>query len=118
VKNKKGFSMKFLMLALFAVASIVSVNANAKTMLVTEKVCNRGESGTDCVLVTYRVRPPSAPMVVKCSYGEGAEVQCPPAAWGIPAWLQKFNSLFPQQTPAEVEAAQQREIDQYQKAGG
>ncbi len=107
--------MKSFMLALVATASIVSVTANAKTILVTEKVCDRGESGTECVMVTYAVRPPSAPYVVKCSYGDAAEVPCPPKAWGTPAWLRKFNDLFPKQTPAEMEAEYQRQVDQYMR---
>ncbi|CAN5590682.1 hypothetical protein BH10BDE1_BH10BDE1_34850 [soil metagenome] len=111
--------MKFLMLSLVAAASIVSVNANAKTILVTEKVCDRGESGMECQMVTYALRPASAPMVVKCvAQGDVSEVQCAPKAYGVPAWIVRLNNWFGAPTAAESKAAADREVDQYQKAGG
>ena len=98
--------MKFLMLALAAVASIASVSmtastAEAKTVYVTEKVCTGGESGTECQLVTYKVRPASGKVTVAgCQSPELDVTPCAPAANGVPAWLQAFNSWFGNRGPA------------------
>jgi hypothetical protein len=63
--------------------------------LVTVEVCDGGESGTKCRTVTYRVRPPSKPEVVKetCMIGEAGEGPCP-EVYGVPGWLKRLNEAF------------------------
>jgi hypothetical protein len=63
--------------------------------LVTVQVCNDGESGELCRMVTYRIRPKSPPTELKCyvSNGEGGEVPCPEKL-RIPGWLKRLNDSF------------------------
>lgn len=89
------------MLALVAVASFAAVNAEAKTVYVTEKVCDRGESGTQCQMVTYKVRPASGKVTVAgCQSAELDVTPCAPAAYGVPAWIRAFSSWFGTGGPA------------------
>lgn len=94
--------MKFLMLALVAAGSIASVSmAEAKTVYVTEKVCTGGESGTECQMVTYKVRPETGKVTVaSCQSAELEVTACAPAAYGVPAWLQAFSNWFGNGGPA------------------
>lgn len=63
--------------------------------VVTVQVCDGGESGDQCRIVSYRVRPASKPEPVKCMapHGEGGEVPCPEKV-GVPAWLKRLNESF------------------------
>ena len=60
---------------------------------VTVQVCNGGDSGTTCQMVTYRVLPPSGHTPeTKCmiSVGDAGEYPCP-AEYGALRWLRSLN---------------------------
>lgn len=63
--------------------------------VVTVQVCDGGEAGDLCRMVTYRVRPASKPEPVKCMvpHGEAGEVPCPEKV-GVPGWLKRLNESF------------------------
>ena len=90
-KNEGVLNMKKL---LGALSLMVSSTAMAG-QYVTVEVCNGGESGTQCSMVTYKVREASQPEMVKCvvSVGDGAEAPCP-TAYGVPGWLKRLNEAF------------------------
>ena len=83
--------MKKLLVAL----SLVLSSSAMAAQYVTVEVCDGGESGTQCRTVTYRVRAPSKPEVVKetCSVGEAGEGPCP-KVYGVPGWLKRLNEAF------------------------
>lgn len=83
--------MKKLLVALALMASSTAMAGQ----YVTVKVCDGGESGTECRTVTYRVREPSKPQIVKetCSVGEAGEGPCP-TKYGVPGWLKRLNQAF------------------------
>lgn len=83
--------MKKLLVALSLMLSSTAMAGQ----YVTVEVCDGGESGTMCRTVTYRVRPPSKPEVVKCMvpHGEAGEVPCP-TKYGVPGWLKRLNEAF------------------------
>lgn len=107
-----GERMKKLALAILLAAPMA---ASAKT--VTVEVCDSGESGTQCRVVTYKVRPASTPVVEKCMVpvGEAAYAPCPTVV-GVPKWLKDLNAWF---NKHGIKAADpQAEIDAYARAGG
>lgn len=63
--------------------------------VITVKLCDSGESGTECRTVRYRVRPASDPVPVTCTVprGEAGEQPCP-TKYGVPRWLRKLNEAF------------------------
>lgn len=73
---------------------MLSSTAMAASQYVTVEVCG-GESGVECRMVTYRVRPASAPEVTECKVlsGEAGEVPCP-TKYGVPGWLKRLNQAF------------------------
>lgn len=75
------------------VAAIAMISLNAAAEYKTEIVCGFGETN-ECVKVTYKVRPPSAPVEqpVLCAVGE-TEGPCP-TEYGVPQWLQDLNQWF------------------------
>ena len=83
--------MKKLLVAL----SLVLSSTAMASQYVTVEVCDGGESGTMCRTVTYRVRAPSKPEVVKetCMVGEAGEGPCP-KVYGVPGWLKRLNEAF------------------------
>lgn len=75
-----------------ALVLVMSSSAMAADKYVTVQVCNGGESGDLCRMVTYKVRPPNAPVAYKCTVmsGEGGyEVPCP-TKHGVPKWLSEL----------------------------
>jgi hypothetical protein len=107
--NKRREKMKALMVALIA---SVSMNAFAGGRYVTVRVCDGGESGTECRTVTYKVRHGhghAAGSYQECS-AEGTP--CAPAHYGIPHWLRALNDLFPGHGPSD------RNADDTMNAGG
>ncbi|OFZ28607.1 MAG: hypothetical protein A2622_05820 [Bdellovibrionales bacterium RIFCSPHIGHO2_01_FULL_40_29] len=77
----------------FAIIALVSISASAK--YITVEVCDRGESGDRCEMVTYKVRPPSqnTPAEILCPVGDHGFTKCNKNAH-VPAWLKKFNKHF------------------------
>lgn len=76
------------------VAAVAMLSLNASAEYKTEIVCGAfGETG-ECVSVTYKVRPPSAPVEQPelCAVGEGYG-PCP-TEYGVPEWLQDLNQWF------------------------
>ncbi len=76
---------------LFALVASFAINASA-AQYVTVTVCDGGESGQQCREVTYKVRPPSAPVKEECTipHGEAGTQPCP-KKYGVPGWLKKLN---------------------------
>ena len=79
---------------IMSIVALAAINATA-AQYVTVQVCDGGESGTICRNVTYKVRPASAPVLVKetCIIGENSEGPCP-KVYGVPNWLQRLNQAF------------------------
>ncbi len=92
--------MKSVILAIVAMASITATAAQ----YVTVEVCNRGETGDRCEMVTYKVRPasPATPYVETCPVGDVSYGPCP-TVYGVPSWLQKLNAYLTSKgfTPVE-----------------
>ena len=91
--------------------------ANAKT--VTVNICDgemHGE-GPRCRTVTYKVRPMGqGPSVVeKCMTTGEAAGPCA-TAYGVPEWLKALNKYFTDRGLGTPD--QEKEAEQYQKAGG
>ncbi len=78
---------------IFAIVAAVSINASAE--YVTVEVCNMGENGNRCEMVTYKVRTPNAPTpyVEQCPVGDSGYGPCP-TVYGVPTWLKKLNAYF------------------------
>ena len=78
----------------FALLASVAVSASA-AQYVTVTVCDGGESGTQCHKVTYKVRPPSAPVPYECTVpvGEAGYAPCP-THYGVPHWMKSMNQWF------------------------
>ena len=78
---------------IFAIVAAVSINASAE--YVTVEVCNQGESGNRCEMVTYKVRTPNAPTpyVEQCPVGDSGYGPCA-KVYGVPTWLKKLNAHF------------------------
>ncbi|HRK09077.1 MAG TPA: hypothetical protein PLZ57_15015 [Pseudobdellovibrionaceae bacterium] len=92
-------------------AAVLGTSMNAfAAQYVTVEVCNGGESGQECRMVTYRVREASAPVVEACTvaHGEAGTKPCPTVT-GVPGWLKRLNEAFakagfkaPETTEAEM----------------
>ncbi len=106
----KTFIIQFTTILFFTIFSNAGVNGagggstidTTSGQLATIEVCGRGDSGSTCEKVSYKIRPAShtAATVATCMNGE-TEVACP-AVYGVPTWLQELNHLFKASAPAET----------------
>lgn len=78
---------------IFALVAAVSISASAE--YVTVEVCNLGEAGDRCEMVTYKVRAPNAPTpyVETCTIGDTSVGPCA-TVYGVPTWLKNLNAYF------------------------
>lgn len=82
------------------VAAIAFAALSASAELVTVEVCNHGESGTECKVISYHQRPSTGvPADVQQCTGE--HIPCVPTEYGVPGWLQDLNDAA---TDAGLEA--------------
>ncbi len=102
-----------------ALVAFVAISASASTY-VTVTDCNQGEGGNQCRKITYKVRPASPASaqaeVELYPIGEGTYGPAPKVTGGF--LLRLLQNLGTKQSAADQKAQEQREIDQYMKAGG
>lgn len=92
---KLGLTLIFVFISAYTFAGVSGIGGgSALNKRVTVQVCNQSETGDECRMITYVIRPsiPSAPMIPKCYLGDMSE-PCP-TVYGVPVWLQKLNSIF------------------------
>jgi hypothetical protein len=80
--------MKTMLIALVTMASV----AATASQYVTVRVCDRGESGTQCETVTYAVRA-SDGVSEEASNSSSEHMVQAPARYGVPAWLRTLNRM-------------------------
>ncbi len=95
-----------LIVLVLAFASICTAGGGsgggvASVKYITVEVCGGGESGDQCRLVTYKVRPPNPVTPEMCMFGEaGEEKPCSQIKTTTPSWLKNLSTSTIESTDA------------------